>query len=93
MTSKPQTRIPLPAMPSETLVREYQSLRRCDSVTIGWIPSPSKRTVNYCVTVTEGKVRDVDISQGMNQCGLSNKISKRADFVLRYCKEFTKVNQ
>ncbi|KAJ8959777.1 hypothetical protein NQ314_006207 [Rhamnusium bicolor] len=77
VTSKSTSKIPLPIMPSQTIVEEYESLRKCDSVTIGWLPSPGRKCGHYCVVVKEGKLRETDDYGMPNQCGLENRLRKK----------------
>lgn len=86
-TTKSLSKIPLPNIPSEPIVEEYVSLRRCDSVTIGWLSSPGQKSAHYCLVVREGKVREMENYEMPNQCGLESRLRKSADFALKYCKD------
>lgn len=40
-------------LPEESNVYEYESQKKCDSVTIGWIPAYGETTNKYCLSVRE----------------------------------------
>ncbi|KAJ8978892.1 hypothetical protein NQ317_008507, partial [Molorchus minor] len=86
VTSKPTTKIPLPAMPSNTMVEEYQSLRECDSVTVGWLSSPGSKIGHYCIVVREGRIKEAEDYGLPNQCGVEKRMKKYVDFTLKYCR-------
>lgn len=77
--------LPLPKVPQDRHVQEYSSLRTCDSITIGWVPSPGPKTAHYCIVVKEGKITDVEGFRWPNQCTLENRLRKSADFYVKYC--------
>lgn len=72
-------------MPFQLSVKEYVSLRTCDSVTVGWYASPSKKLTRYCLVVKEGRLREMEGYRMPNQCGLENRLKKSADFAVKYC--------
>lgn len=74
-------------MPTEAQVYEYNSLRKCNSVTVGWMPSPDRRAAHYCLVVREGKLRELEGYRMPNQCGLENRLRKSADFAVKYCRD------
>lgn len=74
-------------MPSQTTVEEIASLRKCDSVTVAWLPSPGEKIGHYCVMVKEGKIREDDDYGIPNQCGLESRLKKSVDFVVTCCKD------
>ncbi|XP_017778877.1 PREDICTED: protein NDNF [Nicrophorus vespilloides] len=84
-TSRKKSFIPLPDLPNKPIVKEYVSLRSCDSVTVGWLPSPGQKTSHYCLVIKEGKLR-YGFKQ-TNQCGLENRLKKSTDFAAKYCKD------
>ncbi|CAH0564027.1 unnamed protein product [Brassicogethes aeneus] len=88
-TTKSFSKTPLPSMPNEPIVKEYISLRKCDSVTIGWLSSPDQKSAHYCLVVKEGKIREMENYKMPNQCGLENRLRKSADYTLKYCKDIT----
>ncbi|XP_077295427.1 neuron derived neurotrophic factor nord [Arctopsyche grandis] len=79
-----QKRLPLPELPSETDVREYKSLRNCDSVTIGWMPSPDPLADRYCILTRETQRSDEEL-RAPNQCALDMTLRKNDMFVHRKC--------
>ncbi|GLV39504.1 nord [Carabus blaptoides fortunei] len=89
-TTRPSVKFPLPNMPSEVQVYEYASLRRCDSVTVGWLPSPDQRAAHYCLVVREGRLREMEGYRMPNQCGLESRLKKSADFAVKYCQDIKK---
>lgn len=72
-------------MPSEAQVYEYASLRGCDSVTVGWLPSPEPHASHYCLVVREGRLRELEGYRMPNQCGLETRLKKSTDFAVKYC--------
>lgn len=86
-TTKPLAKFPLPNMPPKPKVHEYNSLRKCDSITVGWEPSPDRRAVHYCLVVKEGKLRELEGYKMPNQCGLENRLRKSRDFAVKYCQK------
>ncbi|XP_077999345.1 protein NDNF-like [Glandiceps talaboti] len=50
VTTRP-SKYPYPRMPSDTIVREYDKLRRCDSVTLAWLGT--KERSHYCFYMRE----------------------------------------
>ncbi|KAJ8948635.1 hypothetical protein NQ318_022701 [Aromia moschata] len=68
-----------PTMPSETAVQEYESLSKCDSVTIGWLPAPGSKVGHYCIMTDDYALP--------NQCGVENRLRKDKDFTLQFCKD------
>lgn len=76
---------PLPKDPQDRHVQEYLSLRTCDSVTVGWVPSPGPKTAHYCIVVKEWKITDVEGFRWPNQCTLESRLRKSADFYSKYC--------
>ncbi|KAL0274903.1 UNVERIFIED_CONTAM: hypothetical protein PYX00_002928 [Menopon gallinae] len=96
--TKHPLRYPLPAIPKELRIYEYRSRRRCDSITIGWIPEPDNTVNKYCVTVRENKRVDLaDKYRASYQCHLDSRNSKgfssfppkyaKKNYVYRKCKE------
>lgn len=85
ISSKPEMNLPLPNVPREPNVQEYPSLRKCDSVTIGWVPSPGQRVAYYCIIVKEGRLKEMEELRSVNQCGLESRLRKSADFYENYC--------
>ncbi|XP_076264368.1 neuron derived neurotrophic factor nord isoform X1 [Rhynchophorus ferrugineus] len=92
-TTKPYVSSPLPTLPQNTSVIEYESLKRCDSVTIGWMPSPNEASVTYCLVVKEGNIKEIEEYNPPNLCGLENRLKKSLDFALKYCMPPNKKNQ
>ncbi|VEN63532.1 unnamed protein product [Callosobruchus maculatus] len=87
-STKPLPRAFLPAMPSTTSLNEYQSLRTCDSVTIGWLPVPGRTVSHYCISAREGELEQVNNIDRLYQCPAKNsKLKKADDYVLKYCKD------
>ncbi|XP_046674217.1 protein NDNF-like isoform X1 [Homalodisca vitripennis] len=81
---------PLPQLPPEVTVHEYESLRTCDSVTVGWVPTRSQ-FVRYCVSASRVSFTE---SQGHfwpqpNQCNLDNRLRSQLDFTVKQCQDFT----
>lgn len=63
-------RFPLPQLPPSTRLHEYESLRSCSSVTLGWVPaSDGGDSLRYCVAVRE-RFKDDDVPAKPNQCSL-----------------------
>ncbi|PSN56010.1 hypothetical protein C0J52_13710 [Blattella germanica] len=85
-TTKPSVKFPLPDLPEKPQVYEYDSMRRCDSVTVGWLPSPDPRAARYCVYAREDKRRDAE-NQRPNQCSLDTKLKKNPDFTMMHCQD------
>lgn len=75
-------------MPAHPTVQEYVSLRKCDSVTVGWYASPVQKIAHYCLVVKEGQLREMEGYRMPNQCGLENRLKKSADFAAKYCRDF-----
>nr|CAH7722945.1 unnamed protein product [Callosobruchus chinensis] len=87
-STKPLPKAFLPAMPSTTSLNEYQSLRTCDSVTIGWLPVPGRTVSHYCISAREGELEQVNNMERLYQCPAKNrKLKKADDYVLKYCKD------
>lgn len=72
-------------MPNQLKLQEYSSLKGCRSVTVAWLAAPVARTVRYCLTVKEGKIREMEDYTMPNQCGLDNRLKKSADFAVKKC--------
>lgn len=79
-------KFPLPELPSEPQVHEYVSMRKCDSVTVGWVPSPDPQVARYCVFVREDKREELD-ARRPNQCALDAKLKKSSDFAVMHCQD------
>nr|CAI5843076.1 unnamed protein product [Callosobruchus analis] len=87
-STKPLPKAFLPAMPSTTSLNEYQSLRTCNSVTIGWVPVPGRTVSHYCISAREGKLEEVNNIERLYQCPAKNgKLKKSDDYDLKYCKD------
>lgn len=87
-TTKSLARIPLPNMPQIVKLKEFEGLKSCDSVTIGYFAAPGlQKSARYCLVVKEGRIRDVDDYRMPNQCGLENRLKKSADFSAKYCRD------
>ncbi|XP_018563676.1 protein NDNF [Anoplophora glabripennis] len=86
-TSKSTSKIPLPTMPSQTAVEEIASMRKCNSVTVAWLPSPGEKVGHYCILVKEGKLREEDDYGIPNQCGLESRLKKSVNFDVKCCKD------
>jgi hypothetical protein len=86
VTSRPGAKFPLPELPAEPLVHEYDSMRTCDSVTVGWIPSPDPLVARYCVFAREDKLRELD-TRRPNQCALDSRLKKGSDFAVMHCQD------
>ncbi|XP_068082626.1 protein NDNF [Anabrus simplex] len=84
--TQPTSKFPLPLLPSSTQLHEYDSLRRCDSVTVGWVPSPEP-AVRYCILAREARPLDLETGRRPNQCGLEGRLRKSSDFVVRMCQQ------
>lgn len=76
-------------MPSHPQVIEYNSLRKCNSITVGWKLSPDRRAANYCLVVREGPKREMEGYRMPNQCGLESRLKKSADIILNHCIEIS----
>ncbi|KAJ9579506.1 hypothetical protein L9F63_004825 [Diploptera punctata] len=85
-TTKPSVKFPLPELPEKPQVYEYDSMRRCDSVTVGWLPSPDPRASRYCVFAREDKRHDME-NQRPNQCSLDLRLKKNLDFAVMQCQD------
>lgn len=85
-TTRPNVRFPLPNMPK--ILQVYQYSADCESVTVGWQPSPDLEIYEYCVLAREGIIREMDGLKMSNQCGLETRMRKSADFAVRYCQEW-----
>ena len=85
-TTKPSVKFPFPELPEKPQVYEYDSMRRCDSVTVGWLPSPDPRASRYCVFAREDKRRDQE-TQRPNQCSLDLRLKKNSDFAMMQCQD------
>jgi len=60
---------PMPDMPTDLSIRQYQKPNDCKSVTIGWLPAKSHTDLKYCVYLTEDNpYKNVDFSAKPNQC-------------------------
>ncbi|XP_046990054.1 protein NDNF [Schistocerca americana] len=72
-TTRPE-RFPLVELPPRPQLHEYESLRRCRSVTVGWLPSPSAASsaqpLRYCLSVRERAHADDELAPRPNQCAL-----------------------
>lgn len=77
--------IPIPNVPQGRHVEEYLSLRRCDSVTVGWVPSHGPKTAHYCLVVKEGRIGDAEGFRWPNQCSLEHRLKKSADYYVKHC--------
>ncbi|GFG38442.1 hypothetical protein Cfor_02476 [Coptotermes formosanus] len=84
-TTRPGEKSPLPELPSETQVHEYDSMRKCNSVTVGWIPSPDPRIARYCVFAREDKQMELEMRRP-NQCALDSRL-KKSDFAMMHCQD------
>jgi hypothetical protein len=84
-TTRPGVKSPLPELPSETQVHEYDSMRKCNSVTVGWVPSPEPRIARYCVFARDDKQMEIETSRP-NQCALDSRL-KKSDFALMHCQD------
>uniref|UniRef100_A0A8D8YVR3 Protein NDNF n=1 Tax=Cacopsylla melanoneura TaxID=428564 RepID=A0A8D8YVR3_9HEMI len=70
-----------PDLPLNTKVKEYTSLRECDSVYVGWFPGPiTSNMVRYCIKATELPKRIAwnitTFDSKPNQCGLDARLKK-----------------
>ncbi|KAI5748607.1 hypothetical protein M8J76_000566 [Diaphorina citri] len=70
-----------PDLPQNTKVKEYTSLRECDSVFVGWYPGPTtSNMVRYCIKATEVPKRFAwnltAFDSKPNQCGLDAALKK-----------------
>ncbi|RZB39815.1 NDNF [Asbolus verrucosus] len=86
-TTKSPAKIPLPNLPQLAKVKEYESLRTCDSVTVAWLVAPAQKPVHYCLMVKEGKFLEMGDFTMLNQCGLENRLKKSVDFTVKYCRD------
>ncbi|XP_044252651.1 protein NDNF-like [Tribolium madens] len=84
-TTRFQKRIPLPNMPQTLKVTEYKGLTTCDSVTVAWMAAPGQKSVHYCLSATEGKIREMEEYRMPNQCGLESRLKKSIDFAVKFC--------
>ena len=84
-TTRPGVKSPLPELPSETQVHEYDSMRKCNSVTVGWVPSPDPLTARYCVFARDDRQMELETSRP-NQCALDSRL-KKSDFALMRCQD------
>ncbi|XP_030746972.1 protein NDNF-like [Sitophilus oryzae] len=76
---------PIPTMPENISVIEYESMKKCDSVTIGWMPTLDRYNSTYCLVVKEGNVKENEEYNQPNQCGLENRLRKSLDFAWKRC--------
>ncbi|CAH1109323.1 unnamed protein product [Psylliodes chrysocephalus] len=85
-SSRKDFTLSFPLMPSDTRIREYESLKTCNSVTIGWyVPPQTQFQHYYCFLVKEGQILDIKEERGLNQCDIQ-RATRASDFVLQYCK-------
>ncbi|EFA08046.2 protein NDNF isoform X2 [Tribolium castaneum] len=84
-TTRFPTKIPLPNMPQTLKVTEYKGLTTCDSVTVAWMAAPGQKSAHYCLSATEGKIREMEDYRMPNQCGLESRLKKSVDFAVKFC--------
>ncbi|KDR23074.1 Fibronectin type-III domain-containing protein C4orf31-like protein [Zootermopsis nevadensis] len=85
-TTRPAVKFPLPELPSEPQVHEYDSMRKCDSVTVGWVRSPDPQVARYCVFAREDKRKELE-TRRPNQCALDSKLKNTSDFAMMHCQD------
>ena len=66
-------------------MHEYDSMRKCNSVTVGWVPSPDPRISRYCVFAREDKEKDLEVRRP-SQCALDSRL-KKPDFAMMNCQD------
>lgn len=84
----------LPLLPEELKVNEYTSLRRCNSVTVGWIPAldDQGQPMRYCVSatlLTSTRRSEIDFRSRPNQCNLETRLKEEKDFSVRHCQDIS----
>ncbi|XP_050425040.1 protein NDNF [Adelges cooleyi] len=72
MATVRQKMFPMPDMPADLSLIKYGKRNDCQSVTIGWLPAKSDRSVSYCVYVQEYN-NNVEFSTKPDQCTISNR--------------------
>ncbi|XP_044760433.1 protein NDNF-like isoform X2 [Coccinella septempunctata] len=78
------SKIPMITVPK---IMEYDTLRECHSVTVGWILVPDPKPLRYCVKAKDGRLKETDNYRIPNQCGLERRRKKSEDFETKYCKD------
>ncbi|XP_045477540.1 protein NDNF-like [Harmonia axyridis] len=82
------SKIPMITVPK---LEEYESLRECHSVTVGWILVSDPKPLHYCVKAKEGRLKETDNYRIPNQCGLDRRRKKSDDFETKYCMNIKQV--
>ncbi|KAK9693313.1 Neuron-derived Neurotrophic Factor C-terminal [Popillia japonica] len=80
------SKIPFPSLPTETIVHEYISLRKCDGVTIGWYAAPTNGNNNYCIAAKRGKLPENLTHKAPDNCKIDYEM--RSLMNVSYCKRF-----
>ncbi|XP_018323989.1 protein NDNF-like [Agrilus planipennis] len=88
-TTRPLSSIPLPDLPSDLTVEEFSSLRQCNSVTIGWIPSTESDSILYCVNIKQIRFKELEMYEVPNQCITNGdkRAKKSKENTTKYCKD------
>ncbi|GJQ73646.1 hypothetical protein Trydic_g13988 [Trypoxylus dichotomus] len=84
-TTRP-SKIPFPALPSETIVHEYLSLKKCNSVTIGWYAAPTSADIKYCIAAKKGKLPENLSHKTPDNCRIDYEMKSLMN--MSYCKNF-----
>ncbi|KAI4456176.1 neuron-derived neurotrophic factor [Holotrichia oblita] len=80
------SKIPFPSLPTETIVHEYVSLRKCNGVTIGWYAAPTNGNNNYCIAAKRGKLPENLTHKAPDNCKIDYEMKSLTN--VSYCKSF-----